>query len=78
MHRLTQLLHGRLSSVLPRLSYEPTGIALPVSDLILLNGLENPMQTLKVTGRLEDIAKQRTADTGQLMLLHDYGKSRCH
>ena len=59
-----------LSSVFTRLTYEPIGIALPAKDPLLLNFVENLMDTLDATGRLEEIEKRWTKDGWWLKLLY--------
>jgi len=47
-----------LVSVITRLTYEPLGIALPASDPLLLNFVDNLLQGLAITGRLDQLQQQ--------------------
>jgi polar amino acid transport system substrate-binding protein len=47
-----------LVSVITRLTYEPLGIALPASDPLLLNFVDNLLQGLAITGRLDQLQEQ--------------------
>ncbi|MFQ5937361.1 MAG: transporter substrate-binding domain-containing protein [Acidiferrobacterales bacterium] len=58
-----------LSSLFTRLTYEPLGIALPANDPLLVNWVENLMDTLDATGRLEKIEKRWLEDGWWLSLL---------
>jgi polar amino acid transport system substrate-binding protein len=44
-----------LISVITRLTYEPIGIALPAGDPLLLNFIDNALQGLAITGRLDQL-----------------------
>ena len=58
-----------LSSVYTRLTYEPIGIALPASDPLLLNWVQNFMETLEATDRLKEIQKRWLEDGWWIKLL---------
>ncbi len=58
-----------LSSVYTRLTYEPIGIALPASDPLLLNWVQNFMETLEATDRLKEIQKRWLEDGWWVKLL---------
>jgi len=52
-----------LVSVITRLTYEPLGIALPASDPLLLNFVDNLLQGLALTGRLEQLQEEWFGNT---------------
>lgn len=47
-----------LLSVITRLTYEPIGIALPANDPLLLNFVQNTLEGLAVTGRLDQLRER--------------------
>jgi polar amino acid transport system substrate-binding protein len=47
-----------LVSIITPLTYEPIGIALPPSDPLLMNWMENFLRTMKSSGRLEKLKKK--------------------
>lgn len=57
------------ASTFTRLTYEPLGIALPASDPLLLNWIDNLMRILEETGRLEALEKRWMRDGWWLKLL---------
>ena len=58
-----------LSSVYARLTYEPIGIALPANDPLLLNWVQNFMETLDATDKLKEIQKRWLEDGWWIKLL---------
>lgn len=56
---------GLLTVVTP-LTYEPIGIAVPAHDPLLVNWLENFMNTMRVSGNLESITDYWLEDTSWL------------
>ena len=61
---------GLLTVVTP-LTYEPIGIAIPANDPLLLNWLENFMNTMKVSGNLEIITDYWLEDASWLQNLKE-------
>ena len=61
---------GLLTVVTP-LTYEPIGIAIPANDPLLLNWLENFMNTLKASGNLENITDYWLEDASWLQDLKE-------
>jgi polar amino acid transport system substrate-binding protein len=61
---------GLLTVVTP-LTYEPIGIAIPANDPLLLNWLENFMNTLQVSGNLETITDYWLEDVSWLQNLKE-------
>ena len=55
-----------LVSVITRLTYEPIGIALPAGDPLLLNFVENLLQGLEQSGRLEELEARWFEDASWL------------
>jgi polar amino acid transport system substrate-binding protein len=55
-----------LVSVITRLTYEPLGIALPARDPLLLNFVENLLQGLEQSGRLEELETRWFEDASWL------------
>jgi len=47
-----------LVSIITPLTYEPIGIAIPPSDPLLMNWMENFMKTMKSSGRLKKLKKK--------------------
>jgi polar amino acid transport system substrate-binding protein len=61
---------GLLTVVTP-LTYEPIGIAIPANDPLLLNWLENFMNTMEVSGNLENITDYWLEDASWLQDLKE-------